>query len=101
MPGNLLGSVLIFIKPTRSYHVRHEKGTLDNEILVEHSLHDSAIDKFGGACALFDGVNSCSTIVVIIISDLKLNNGHKTVVLADRTITGESVSGLINSLQAW
>ena len=33
--------------------------------------------------------------------DLKLDNGHKTVVLADRSITGEGVSGLANSLQAW
>ena len=62
--------------------------------MVEHGLHDSAEDELGDACALFDGVASVG-------KDLRLDDGHKTIVLADGTKAGEDMSGLTNSKYAW
>ena len=93
-PGDLLGSALVFAGGSGSDHVRLEEGTLDDEILVEHGLHDSAEDELGDACALFDGVASVS-------EDLRLDDGHKTVVLADGTIAGKGVCGLTDAYHAW
>ena len=85
---------MVFACGTSSDHVRFEKGTFNNEILVKHGLHHCAEDKLGDACALFDRVGSVS-------EDLRLDDGHKTVVLADGTIAGEGVSSLTDAKHAW
>lgn len=79
---------------TSSDHVGLEEGALDDQVLVKHRLHDSAEDELRDASTLVDRV-------ITVGKDLGLDDGHKTVLLADGAIAGKSVSGLTDGSHGW
>jgi len=58
-------------------------------VVVEHCLHHSGEDLLGDTGTLVD-------VVVAVGEDLGLDDGHKTVILADGSVAGEGVGGLAN-----
>ena len=93
-PSDLFCAALLSVRGTSSDHVWLEEGTLDDQVLVEHGLHDSAEDELGDAGALVDRVAA-------IGEDLGLDDGHEAVVLADGTVAGKGVGSLADGDHRW
>lgn len=93
-PSDLVWASLFGVRCTGSDHVWFEEGALDDQVLVEHGLHDSAEDELGDAGALVDRVAA-------IGEDLWLDDGHETVVLADGAVAGKGVGSLADGDHRW
>jgi hypothetical protein len=74
---------------SRGDHVGLEEASLDDEVVSEHLGEHSGEDALGDGGASLDRV-------VSVNHDLGLNDGYEAVVLADTTIAGESVGGLVD-----
>jgi len=92
--SNLLGAGLLSVGGTFGYHIRLQKKTLNDKFLVNESSHDSGEDSLRGFGADLNAV-------VTVGEDLRLNDGHKTVVLADASVSGKRVSGLTDGNFGW
>lgn len=55
--------------------------------MVKHGFHDGGKHTLGYLCADID-------VVASILEDLRLNDWHKSILLADRSVAGKRVSGL-------
>ena len=63
-------------------------------MLVEHLLHDGGEDSLGDSGAHLN-------IVLAILEDLWLDDWHESILLADRSVSGEGVSGLSDGSLGW
>lgn len=88
-PGDFLCTLLFSAFRSRSDHVGLEEGSFNDKLVVKHSLHDNCKDVFRDFSTSVD-------IVSTINQNFWLDDGHKSVVLADTTITGESMCSLVN-----
>jgi len=93
-PGNLLWGSLLVAGSSLSDHVWLEEGSLNDKVVVKHGLHDGAENVLRNSSASLD-------IVASVGEDLWLNDWHKTVLLADSSVSGESVGGLSDRELTW
>jgi hypothetical protein len=88
-PSDFLGSLSVSAFGTGGNHVGLEHGAFNDELMVNHSLHDDREDVFRNSSAFLN-------IVGTVNHNFGFNDGDKTIVLANTTIAGESVCSLIN-----
>jgi hypothetical protein len=70
-------------------HVRLEEASFNDEVMGEHLSHGFGEDTLGDGGAGLHGVGSVN-------HNLGFDNGYESVVLADTTIAGKSMSGLVH-----
>lgn len=75
-------------------HIGLEKKTLNDELLVNESFHDSGEDSLRSFSADLN-------VVVTVSKDLGFNDGNKTIVLADATVSGKTVSDVLDGNLRW
>jgi hypothetical protein len=68
-------------------HVRLEEDSLEEYIVLLERLDDLGKNSLGDLSTNLDGV-------VAVSKDLRLDNGSKTVLLADHSVSSKGVSGL-------
>ena len=82
-----LGSTL----RTRSDHVRFQETSFPEDVVIRESLNDNSEDSFSDLLADFNGM-------LTIDEDFRLNNGDKSVSLADSSISSQTPSILLDGL---
>lgn len=87
VPGNFLGRLSIGAGRAWGDHVGLKQGTFDDQVVVQHGLHDGGKHTLGHLGADIDAVAS-------ILEDLGLNDGHESILLADGSVAGKRMSGL-------
>ena len=79
---------------TSSDHVWLKESSLNDQVVVKHSLHDSAENSLRDLSASLDIVRSIS-------EDLWLDDWHETILLADSSVSSKSVGSLTDREITW
>ena len=93
-PCDLLWVGLVWALSTLGDHVWFEEGSFNDEVVVEHCLHDGTEHFLRNFGTSFDGVGSVS-------KNLWLDDWHEAIILADRTVAGQGMGSLIDGKLTW
>lgn len=85
-----MSGLLLFASSTWGHHVGLEQETLEEESLFMEGLDNLSEDSLGDISANFNAV-------ITVSEDFWLNNWHKSIFLADGSVSGKGVGGLENS----
>ncbi len=84
----IISGLIVFVYLLLYYHVWFEEHSFEEDLVVCQGLVNGLVDSLGDSLADLNAVGP-------IRQDFRLHDGHDSVVLADRSVTGEAPGVLL------